>query len=74
MAKPSEKSEAMEQSIKEIFGHDRRELIQNDCCVPPPIGCGREGIAEEFRNEISRREYTISGLCQKCQDSIFGED
>ena len=74
MAKPSEKSEAIEDVIQNIFGHNRRELIQNDCCVPPPVGCGREGIAEGFRNEISRREYTISGLCQKCQDSIFGED
>lgn len=28
----------------------------------------------DFRNEISRKEFGISGMCQKCQDSIFGED
>ena len=28
----------------------------------------------EFRNKISEREYKISGLCQKCQDSVFGID
>ena len=28
----------------------------------------------EFRNEISKREYHISGLCQKCQDKMFGKD
>lgn len=26
-----------------------------------------------FRNELSEREYGISGLCQKCQDEIFGD-
>ena len=25
----------------------------------------------EFRDELSRKEYTISGLCQKCQDETF---
>ena len=27
-----------------------------------------------FRNEISKKEYKISGLCQECQDKIFGKD
>ena len=27
-----------------------------------------------FRNDISKQEYRISGLCQECQDSVFGED
>ena len=25
----------------------------------------------EFKNEISKREFKISGMCQKCQDSVF---
>jgi hypothetical protein len=25
----------------------------------------------KFRDDLSRREYGISGMCQKCQDSIF---
>lgn len=25
-----------------------------------------------FRDDLSRREYYISGLCQKCQDETFG--
>jgi len=29
---------------------------------------------EDFKNEISRREFNISGLCQKCQNGIFGKD
>jgi len=26
----------------------------------------------EFKNPLSRREYEISGMCQKCQDKVFG--
>lgn len=28
----------------------------------------------ELRNEISHREFSISGMCQECQDSEFGTD
>ena len=34
--------------------------------------CG--GEISEFRNAASRREFGISGLCQECQDSVFGAD
>jgi len=35
--------------------------------------CGREiNPMNEFKDEKSRREYEISGLCQKCQDEFFG--
>lgn len=27
-----------------------------------------------MRNERSAREYYISGMCQHCQDSVFGAD
>ena len=26
-----------------------------------------------FRDELSEKEYRISGMCQECQDSVFGE-
>jgi len=26
----------------------------------------------EFRDELSKKEFSISGMCQKCQDSVFG--
>lgn len=29
---------------------------------------------DSFRNKISLKEYCISGLCQSCQDDIFGKD
>jgi hypothetical protein len=27
---------------------------------------------DEFRDELSIREYGISGMCQSCQDKTFG--
>ena len=26
----------------------------------------------EFRDELSFKEYVISGMCQECQDDVFG--
>jgi len=70
MADPTKKNPKIEELIGNIFGVNRKGAIQEGKCVPPLIGCG--GPAMEFRDEKSRREYHISGLCQKCQDEIFG--
>lgn len=70
MAVPSKKSQEMNDFINSFSGGDREAQIRANVCVPKPIGCG--GPAVEFRDELSRREYSISGLCQKCQDKIFG--
>ena len=36
--------------------------------------CQREIIpASEFKDGLSRKEYRISGMCQKCQDSVFDQ-
>lgn len=70
MAEPTKKAPELEQAFNEIFGFDRRESIREDRCVPAPYGCGQP--ATEFRDALSQREYRISGLCQKCQDEIFG--
>jgi hypothetical protein len=34
--------------------------------------CGK--FADNFRDELSRKEFNISGLCQRCQDQVFTED
>lgn len=33
--------------------------------------CGLTVKPEELRDVLSRKEYHISGLCQKCQDETF---
>jgi hypothetical protein len=34
--------------------------------------CTEKVDEEEFRNEVFMREFKSSGLCQGCQDMIFG--
>lgn len=33
-----------------------------------------EHLSSPFRDDLSRKEYSISGLCQDCQDEVFGVD
>jgi hypothetical protein len=47
---------------------DRRAAITKDVCV----FC--LGLAKDFRNEVSKREFSISGMCQECQNETFGTD
>ena len=64
------KSPAMEKFLDTIsdrmFGTQRTDAIVNATCV----SCGKP--ADNFRDELSAKEFQISGLCQKCQDSVFG--
>jgi len=36
--------------------------------------CSKDIMNEKFKNELSKKEFKISGMCQKCQDSVFGEE
>jgi len=51
----------------EIFSDTKKDVEQSLCvfCKTPINEMG-------FRDELSKKEYSISGLCQKCQDNIFG--
>ncbi len=46
----------------------KRELNMCPICDKP--------IAEDefFRDELSRKEFKISGMCQKCQDESFRKE
>ena len=66
--KATNKSKKVEQYLEALAG--RSTSITNDKCVAPPFGCGQP--VGQFKDELSKREYRISGLCQKCQDKIFG--
>lgn len=43
-------------------------LVDNDRC---PF-CKKVIDFDSFRDEQSRKEFKISGLCQGCQDQYFG--
>jgi len=50
----------------EMFAEMRRRAKTTGCCA----SCGNKNL--QFRDEVSRKEYTISLLCQACQDTVFG--
>ena len=35
--------------------------------------CGKGISPGHFRDRLSAKEFGISGMCQKCQDEVFGE-
>jgi hypothetical protein len=61
---PAIKSPAIEALLEKMSG--RTTAIKSDTCAwcKKPVG--------EFHDELSKKEYTISGFCQKCQDKVFG--
>jgi hypothetical protein len=65
-----EKNENLEQFVddftKRNFGRTLSESQKQKVCV----GCGKP--IKGFKDVLSQREYEISGLCQECQDDVFG--
>jgi len=70
MAEPTKKAEEMDKAIDAFnpSGRKRVDSIKQDTCS----WCGKP--ATEFRDELSCKEYIISGLCQECQDKTFGKE
>jgi len=70
MAEPTKKAPEINNLIDALnpAGFKRTTSIKMDMCSR----CGE--AATEFRDAVSRREYRISGWCQKCQDEMFGGD
>ena len=66
MATPAPKSPQMEQFLENLMG--RTTAIQGDICAV----CRKP--AENFRDELSRKEYTLSGMCDSCQSEVFVDD
>ena len=60
------KNPAIESLLTSITGRDRVATVASNTCVT----CG--SAADTFNDEVSKREYAISGMCQSCQDSVFG--
>ena len=48
------------------FEEEVRRAMMGMC-----IFCQTPVTVEDFRDDISRREFEISGMCQKCQDETF---
>ena len=66
MAEATIKDSRLDKMLTNVFGIDRKGSITNNTCV----SCKEEALV--FTDDISQKEYTISGLCQSCQDQVFG--
>jgi hypothetical protein len=49
------------------FGEAVAKVEAGDC----PI-CTKAIVMAEFTDEESKKEFSISGMCQTCQDNFFG--
>jgi len=50
-----------------LFPERADRVIRSQCVTcAEPVG--------DFKDAISKKEYSISGMCQTCQDSIFGAE
>ena len=58
--------EAQDNMAEALWGRSASVSIFNRECVK----CGEAAV--DFKDELSKKEFGISGLCQVCQDGIFG--
>jgi uncharacterized CHY-type Zn-finger protein len=59
----------MDDGIMKAVFPEQWELTQSGKC---PI-CKKEIVVTDFKDSLSRKEFSISGMCQSCQDSFFDE-
>lgn len=67
MARSKELQDFVDDLSEKAFGKSQTEAMKKKECV----FCHAEIKPEDFRDELSRKEYAISGICQKCQDEVF---
>ena len=60
------KNPSIDKVLTQMMGKNRLDTVRENLCTT----C--DGYAIEFKDEISKKEYTISGMCQDCQDRVFG--
>ncbi len=67
MAKAPKVEKLLSGVAKLIFGNKRT----SDSCVR----CNSSKVKpEDFKDDLSRKEFTLSHYCQICQDRFFGTD
>ncbi len=60
----------MNKDIMEKVGFKKEvELVESGIC---PF-CNKHVDWSDFEDDLSVKEFKISGLCQACQDEIFGK-
>lgn len=68
---PIKRAPAINDFLNFLSGESVEAAIRGGRCVR----CKRTGITDyDFKDEVSRREFSISGFCQSCQDYVFTEE
>lgn len=62
---PTSKNPMIDLFISSMTGKSREQQIADGMCMT----C--KGEAKIFNSDLSRSDYRMSGMCQKCQDSVF---
>jgi len=61
------KSPAIQNLIKKMSPHPESFEGQSKCAI-----CGNSvKIETDFKDALSKKEWTISHMCQDCQDGVF---
>lgn len=68
MERTPEIKSVLDKVTTQAFGRTVDDSIEKRICT----FCG--GTADTFRDYLSEKEYSISGMCQTCQDEMFDED
>lgn len=68
MIEPTPKHPRIDDLLTAMTGKARAYTIRAHKCMTctSPVN--------QFRDSLSLKEYQISGMCQACQDSVFGID
>ena len=61
-----ERDPKLQEFIDNVFPLEAKRIKAGKC----PF-CGEKINTDDFKDDLSRREFEISGMCQKCQDDFF---
>lgn len=66
---PISRSPKLNKMLSSLMGKDIEQTIRDNKCMT----CDCFVYPDKFRDKTSKHEYTVSGMCQHCQDSVFGQ-
>jgi hypothetical protein len=67
MMPPTVKAKNIEDLLTSIAGISRREAFDKNICA----WC-KKTLNTKWRTPLCKREHSISGMCQTCQNATFG--
>tara|TARA_R110000803_G_scaffold98985_2_gene167054 strand:+ start:267 stop:521 length:255 start_codon:yes stop_codon:yes gene_type:complete len=68
--KARDKSPALDAFFLQVTGKSRPDTVRDGLCMT----CDGEYVTMDLKDQLSRDEYLISGMCQDCQDSVFTDE